>query len=366
MKIFSLLRLRFALALSAVLIMAACSQGTDLSTIEKPEDGVLIGVGGPTDKIRIVGSSTVAPFSITVAEYFGALTPHPTPIVETTGTGGGFKVFCAGLGPQTPSLVNASRRIKPSEAALCAENLRQPPVMFQIGFDGIVLANTKAAPRFNLSKAQIYQALAAELPDSEGGWRDNPHTLWSDVSPDLPASPILVSGPPPTSGTRDSFATLAMEPGALALPEMVALQRADPDTFLRRAHTVRTDGRWIDSGENDSSIINTLLRNEEAIGVLGYSFLEQNLDRIQAAEIDGVAPEFEAIASGDYAISRSMYVYLKRDNLAFVPGLADYMVAHTLEDAFGPDGYLVEKGLIPLTPERREEMRAKAIALSTP
>ena len=340
--------------------LVACGSGTDLSSIPEPDVLVPIAAIGDAQKIKIVGSSTVSPFSTTVAEQFGASSPHPAPIVENTGTGGGFKAFCSAIGPNAPSINNASRKIKEGERALCLEAGIHDPFELKIGYDGIVLANGKAGPDLNLTKTQIFLALAAELPDGQGGWQANPHRYWSDIDPTLPNMRILVSGPPPTSGTRDAFAEIALELGALGVPEMEAILGEDPDTFSTRAREIRNDGAWIDSGENDSSIINTLLRNEDSIGVLGYSFLEQNLDRVKGGKISDIAPTFENISSGQYGVSRSMYFYVKRENLPIVPGLAEFVQEFTQEDAWGPDGYLIEKGLIPLPREDRAAIRLAA------
>lgn len=343
--------------------LAACGPGVDLSAIPEQDSATPVYAIGEAQKIKIVGSSTVAPFSTTVAEQFGAISQHHAPIVETTGTGGGFKAFCNAIGPDEPSIVNASRKIKPSERDLCFQAGILDPLEVQIGYDGIVLANGKSGPDLNLTKAQIFRALAANLPDGAGGWMRNPNRTWQDIDPALPDMRILVSGPPPTSGTRDAFAEIAMEKGALSFPEFQALQVTDFEAFVARAHEVRNDGAWIDSGENDSSIINTLLRNEDSIGVLGYSFLEQNLDRVKAAKIGDVAPTFENITSGEYGVSRSMYFYVKIENGMLVPGLAAFVSEFTQEDAWGPDGYLVDKGLIPLMAEERAAVRAHALAV---
>ena len=352
--------LRSFLAAMATFGAAACGSSTDLADVPEPDILVPIeGLGG-AQKIKIVGSSTVAPFSTTVAEQFGAISEHPAPIVETTGTGGGFKAFCDAIGPDEPSIINASRKIKDGERALCLEAGIIDPFEVKIGYDGIVLANGKSGPDLNLTKTEVFLALAAELPDGEGGWKANPHRYWNDINPALPSMRILVSGPPPTSGTRDAFAEIAMERGALGVPEMAALQEADPMAFSARAREIRNDGAWIDSGENDSSIINTLLRNEDAVGVLGYSFLEQNLDRVKGGRISDIAPTFENISTGAYGVSRSMYFYVKRENLPIVPGLSDYVAEFIQEDAWGPDGYLIEKGLIPLPAEDRSAIRASA------
>lgn len=355
----------WSLAALSLLALSACGPHVDLSSIPEQEDAIAISAIGEAQKIKIVGSSTVAPFSTTVAEQFGAISPHPAPIVETTGTGGGFKAFCNRIGPNEPSIVNASRKIKDSERALCREAGIADPIEVKIGYDGIVLANAKTGPELNLTKAEIFQALAANLPDGSGGWKRNPHRTWSDVNPTLPNMRILVSGPPPTSGTRDAFVEIALETGALAMPEMAALKDSDPEAFTARAREIRNDGAWIDSGENDSSIINTLLRNDDSVGVLGYSFLEQNLDRVKAARISDVAPTFENITRGEYGVSRSMYFYIKQENRDLVPGLADFVSEFTQEDAWGPDGYLIEKGLIPLLPEERQQVRDLALAALT-
>lgn len=319
---------------------------------------------GQAERIRIVGSSTVAPFSTTVAEQFGASTRFSTPIVETTGTGGGFQAFCQGIGPDQPSISNASRRVKASEIALCARAGVTDLVEVRIGFDGIVLGNSKGGPVFELTKREVFLALAETVPDGNGGWIDNPYETWSQISAHLPGEDILVYGPPPTSGTRDAFVEIAMEGGAREVPEMAALREADSDLFAERAHTLRTDGGWIDAGENDTQIIQTLIKNPAAMGVLGFSFLEQNGDRVQAANIAGVEPTFENIANGEYSVSRSMYFYVKAQNEPLVPGLMDFISAFTRDDAWGPEGYLAEKGLIPLPEDERAREREHALAMT--
>lgn len=357
--------MRLGFILLASFALTACGQTKNLSAIPEQSDAPPIYSIGDAEKIRIVGSSTVAPFSTTTAEQFGAISDHPAPIVETTGTGGGFKAFCRSVGPTEPSIVNASRQMKDSEREDCAKAGIIDPVEVKIGYDGIVLANRKSGPVLDLTKAQIFQALAAQLPDGEGGWKQNPHRLWSDVDPSLPEMRILVSGPPPTSGTRDAFVEIAMEGGARHFPQLAELEQTDREMFRTRAHEIRNDGAWIDSGENDSTIINTLLRNEDSVGVLGYSFLEQNLDRVKAATIGGTPPTFENIINRDYQVSRSMYFYVKREHLPLVPGLLAFVEEFTQEDAWGPDGYLADKGLIPLMPEERANVRTETLAALT-
>jgi phosphate transport system substrate-binding protein len=342
-----------------VLILALASCGkTDLSTLDV-SDAVpqRPPVAGDTQKIKIVGSSTVTPFSTTVAERFGATSPYPTPIVETTGTGGGFKAFCQGVGPDQPSLSNASRPIKASETALCASNGVTDIIPLEIGFDGIVVANSKLGPDFDITKTQLFLALAQDIPDGAGGFKANPYKSWNEVDPGLPDEPITVFGPPPTSGTRDAFVELGMEHGAETLPEMAALKVSDSDAFKERAHTIRTDGAWIDFGENDAAVIQSLVKTPTAIGILGYSFLEQNGDRVKGASLAGVPATFDNINSGQYGLSRVMFVYVKEQNIPLVPGLFDFIAYYTDENAFGPDGYLLEKGLIPLSDSDRKAQR---------
>lgn len=350
--------------LTLAAIAAACAPEVDLSDIDAQSGAPPVFAASPDQKIKIVGSSTVYPFTSTVAEQFGAITEFPTPIVESTGTGGGFQAFCQGIGPETASLTGASRPIKASEKELCRKAGVTELVELEIGFDGIVLANAKGSPRLELSEEEIYRALAAELPDGQGGWVKNPNKTWKDVASHLPDMQILVSGPPPTSGTRDAFVELALEDGAVALPELAALKDSDHELFVRKATTIRSDGAWIDSGENDSAIVQTLMRNPESIGVLGYSFLEENLDRLQGATVNGVPPHFDRIANGDYDIARSMYVYIKKQNVPLVPGILDFISEQTQEDAWGPTGYLIDKGLIPLPEAKRKAEREHALSLT--
>lgn len=355
--------MRFKVFLLGVLGLAtACGPSVDLSAIPEQTNAPPIYRAGPDLKIKIVGSSTVAPFATTVAEHFGAATDFVTPIVESTGTGGGFKSFCEAIGPDEPSIVNASRKIKPSESMLCAANGITDLIEVKVGYDGIVLANIRRGPALDLTKAQIFQALAARLPDGTGGWIANPYKNWRDIDSELPDMLILVSGPPPTSGTRDAFAEIVMGEGALFYPEYQALKSGDLKAFQRQAFEIRNDGAWIDSGENDSSIINTLLQNPDAVGVLGYSFLEQNMDRVKGAKIGGVEPVFEEIANGNYGVSRSMYFYVKRQNISLVPGLRAFVDEFTQDYAWGSNGYLIDNGLIPLQAEDRSAIREETLA----
>jgi phosphate transport system substrate-binding protein len=342
--------IRAALPAAFFLAVAACGQ-SDLSKLEDDSAsgaGPVAGTAAAEQKIKVVGSSTVSPFSRTIAERFGATTGFSTPIVESTGTGGGFKAFCGGVGPAQPSISNASRPIKESERELCTAAGVTSITEIPLGYDGIVLANAKEGPQFDLTKQELYLALAKDIPDGQGGFKPNPYKNWNDVAPNLPAKPILVLGPPPTSGTRDAFVELGMELGALEVPALAALKEADEEAFKNYAHTIRTDGAWVDFGENDTAIVQSLVKSPDAIGVLGFSFLEQNGDRVKGARLGGIDPTFEMITAGQYGLARVMYFYVKDQNLPLVPGLAEFVVESVSDGAAGEEGYLVEKGLIPL------------------
>ena len=315
------------------------------------------------DQIQIVGSSTVFPFSTAVAERFGQSTSFKTPVVESTGTGGGMKLFCAGVGLEHPDMTNASRRIKSSEFKKCSDN-GVTIVEVKVGFDGIVLANHKSGPEFYLTAKQIFQALAKQVPDANGNLIDNPNKKWSDVDSRLPDIKIEVLGPPPTSGTRDAFVELAMEGGAKQFPTLKALKKSDKKAFKAVAHAVREDGAYVEAGENDNLIVKKLEANENALGIFGFSFLDQNADKLKGALVDAKAPTFENIAGGDYAISRSLYFYVKKEHVGTVPGIAEFVAEFSAEKAWGPDGYLVDKGLIPLPDADRAAVRKQATDLA--
>ncbi len=315
------------------------------------------------EQIHIVGSSTVFPFSTTVAERFGKKTSFKTPVVESTGSGGGLKLFCQGVGERTPDITNSSRRIKASEVELCASNGVAEIVEVQIGFDGIVLANSKQAERIELTLKQIFLALAKEVP-VDGRLVPNPYKNWSDVDPSLPNRRIEVLGPPPTSGTRDAFVEVAMEGGAKKLPVLAVLKKENKSEFKRVAHSIREDGAYIEAGENDNLIIQKLEANPTALGIFGFSFLDQNEDKIQGSIVDGAEPTFDNIADGEYAISRSLYFYVKKAHVGTVRGLQEFVNEFTSDNASGEEGYLADKGLIPLPDDERAEVRQSAMALS--
>jgi phosphate transport system substrate-binding protein len=322
------------------------------------------------DQIRIVGSSTVFPFAATVAERFGKDGPFKAPIVESTGTGGGMQLFCAGLGEDHPDIANASRKITESELQRCAENGVTEITELKIGFDGIVIANSTEMPQLSVTLDEIYLALAKEVPNGEVGTgftaAPTPYKKWRDVGPSLPGYAIKVYGPPPTSGTRDAFLDLVMEPGCLSFAPIKALKEAGADGEKRAAEicrTLREDGGYVDAGENDELIVQKLKAYPAAFGIFGYSFLYQNADKLQGAAINGVEPNFDTIAGGTYPISRPLYIYVKNAHAQSIPGVREYLAEFTSERALGPVGYLADKGLIPLPPEERLRAHADAASL---
>ncbi len=322
-----------------------------------------IGTAVARDQIQIVGSSTVFPFSTSVAEQFGQKTSFKTPVVESTGSGGGMKLFCTGVGENTPDITNASRRIKENEFRLCGEN-GVTPVEVKIGFDGIVMANAKSGPEMNITRKQIFLALAKEIPGPDGSLIPNPHQKWSDIDPSLPNIKIEVLGPPPTSGTRDAFAEIALEGGAKKIDVLKALRSEDKKAFKKISHAIREDGAYVEAGENDNLIIQKLEANPNAFGVFGFSFLDQNADKVRGAVVNGVEPEFDNIAAGDYPISRSLFFYVKKEHVGVIPGIEDFVAEFTAEDTWGEDGYLADKGLIPLSDEDREAVAESANSMA--
>ena len=318
------------------------------------------------DYIEIVGSSTVYPFTTVVAETFGNKTKFKTPKIESTGTGGGMKLFCSGTGIDTPDITNASRRMKSSEFEDCQKNGVKDIVEVQVGFDGIAIANAKSAEQMELTLKDLFLALAKQVPGKNPGELiANPYQTWSDVNPALPATKIEVLGPPPTSGTRDAFAELAMEGGCKAIPEIAALKSTDGALYKDVCHSVREDGAYIEAGENDNLIVQKLEKNPKALGIFGFSFLDQNADKVQGSKIDGVELSFDTIAEGNYPVSRPLYFYVKSSHVGKIPGIKEFLAEFVTEDAFGEEGYLTEKGLIPMPEERRESFRQAATELKS-
>jgi len=328
------------------------------------------------DNISIVGSSTVYPFATVVAEKFGKTTTFKTPTIESTGSGGGAKLFCSGNGTQHPDITNASRRMKKSELKKCAANGTEV-VEVLIGFDGIVVANSKATAPMNLTRKDLFLALAKNVPSPDGSEAlvPNPYNTWKEVNSSLPASKIAVFGPPPTSGTRDAFAELAMEGGCKQFGWIKDIKKASKaakkagnkslSKSLKKkykgiCHTIREDGGYVESGENDNLIVQKLTKNPEALGIFGFSFLEENESKVQGSLIEGNAPNFETIADKSYPISRPLYFYIKKNHVGVVPGIAEYAAEFTKESTWGPDGYLAERGMIPLSVDLRKKFATNA------
>ncbi len=321
---------------------------------------------GARDYIQIVGSSTVYPFATVVAEKFGKTSGFKTPIIESTGSGGGMKLFCDGVGESHPDITNASRRIKLSEFEKCQANGVKDVIEVKVGYDGIVLGNSNEVDQLELTLRDIFLALAKDVPNPDGSESTipNPHSNWKEVNAALPDSEIEVLGPPPTSGTRDAFAELALEGGCKTFDWIKALKKQDKNAYKALCHTVREDGAYVEAGENDNLIVQKLRENEKALGVFGFSFLDQNSDVIQGSMIDGVPPEFEAIADGSYPVSRPLYFYAKKAHVGLIPGIAEFMAEFTNEAAFGEEGYLVDKGLIPMPTSEREKFRSDTANLT--
>lgn len=319
------------------------------------------------DYISIVGSSTVYPFATVVAEQFGKTSGSKTPKIESTGSGGGFKLFCGGVGVKFPDITNASRAIKSSEMKTCAENGVKDIVEVKIGYDGIVLANSKTVAPLKLSRKDIFMALAKEVPDpaNPGKLVENPYKTWKDVNSSLPDSKIEVLGPPPTSGTRDALVELAMEGGCKKFDFIKAMKKSDKKAYKKLCHTIREDGGYVEAGENDNLIVQKLQANPAAVGIFGFSFLDQNSDVIQGSSIEGTAPTFEAIAEGKYPVSRPLFFYVKKAHVDVIPGMKGYLAEFTSEKAWGEEGYLADKGMIPMPAEERKMFSDNVAALKT-
>jgi phosphate transport system substrate-binding protein len=315
----------------------------------------------PRKHIQIVGSSTVYPFSTTIAETFGRENNFSTPIVEANGTGGGMKLFCSGIGYNYPDFSNASRAIKKSELKKCAKNGITDIVEIKIGYDGIVLANSVEGTKYNLSKEEIFLALAQKVPNKKGDKLvSNNYQLWSDINPKLPKIEIKIYGPPSTSGTRDAFVELVMEE---ACKEFKIFNKIFPNKNIKKkkCHIIRSDDHFIEAGENDNLIIQKLRADSEALGIFGFSFLEENHRIIQAAKVNNTNPTFENIVAGKYEVSRPLFIYFKKEHLNIIPGMREFIKEITSKNTIGTDGYLLQKGLIPLTDLEYNEVRDKVM-----
>ncbi|HLL31194.1 MAG TPA: substrate-binding domain-containing protein [Allosphingosinicella sp.] len=334
----------FAAALAAVLL-AGCGQQSG---------------GGQGQQIQIVGSSTVYPFTTAVAEQFQRTNPGMSAIVESTGTGAGLKLFCGGVGDQHPDMTNASRRIKASEFQDCAKNGVKQVIEVPVGIDGLALIEGKNGANMSLTARDVYAALAAN-PFG----KPNTARTWKDVNPALPAVAIQVYGPPPTSGTRDSLAELILEKGCESDPAMKALKESDKDRHKDLCTKVREDGAYVEAGENDNLLVQKVAANRGAIGVLGYSFLEENADKVRGIPLGGVAPTAETISSLTYPGARQLYLYVKGEHVNVIPGMREFLAEYSR--AWAKGGYLERRGLIPSPAEvqaRGTEAATKLTALT--
>ena len=317
------------------------------------------------DQIRIVGSSTVYPFTTAVAEQFGKANAGKTPIVESTGTGGGMKIFCEGVGEDKADATNASRRIKKSEFEMCEKNGVKDIVELKVGIDGLTIAQSKAGGDIKLTRKQVFQALAENVPDKDGKLVPNPYKNWSDIDPSLPNVKIEVLGPPPTSGTRDSFHELFMEKGAEEFDSLKAMKKdkATEKDFEKVWKSIRKDGAYVEAGENDNVIVQKLDANKNAFGIFGFSFLEENTAKLKGVPIEGAEPTYENISSGKYKGARDLFVYVKKAHVGVIPGLDKFVAEYVSEKAMGADGYLASKGLVALPKDVAAKVKTAAIAM---
>ncbi len=310
--------------------------------------------------IRIVGSSTVYPFSKAVAQKFAAANPGVgAPIVESTGTGAGFKLFCGGVGGGFPDIANASRRIKASEFRLCKANGVSQITEVQVGLDGISLATGKSTALSNVSTLELYYALA-KTPFG----KPNPTKTWKDVNSKYPAIPIRIYGPPSTSGTRSSVEDLLMEPGCASSPAMVAMKKSNEARYNSICKNIRDDGAFVVGGENDNLIVQKLAANPGSVGLFGYSYLEENLGRLKGISLNGVAPSYASIASFKYPGARPLYFYVKNAHVNAIPGIKAFAAEFVRESTFGPRGYLMGLGLIALPDPARKRSQGFATTMT--
>lgn len=317
-----------------------------------------VGVAAARDQIRIVGSSTVFPYSQAVSEEYSSKTGSPAPVVESLGTGGGFRAFCGGIGPDHADITGASRAITASEKELCASNGVTDITEALIGYDGLSLAiSRKNEANWDLTEEQIFRAVAAELPNDAGELVPNPNQTWADVDPSLPATRIVVIGPPPTSGTRDAFVELTLHDGCEAIPFFADLKKTDRDAWNVACSRVRQDGYFVEAGENDNLIVQSLDGDPNAIGIFGYSFLYENADKLKGVSINGVEPTFDSIADATYPVARPLYFYVKNAHRGVIPGLDEFLEEYMSEDALAAGGYLAERGLTPLSEDKIVEVR---------
>ncbi len=339
------------------------------STVAAVGMAAFAGAASARDQIRIVGSSTVYPFTTAVAEQFGKSGAGKTPVVESTGTGGGMKLFCAGLGDANPDITNASRPIKKGEFEDCQKNGVTDIVEIKVGIDGLTIAQAKSGGEIKLTRKQVFQALAEQVPDKDGKLVANPYKKWSEIDPSLPDVKIEVLGPPPTSGTRDSFHELFMEKGAEGFDSLKAMKDDDKKNstknFEKVWKSIRKDGAYVEAGENDNVIVQKLEANKDAFGIFGYSFLEENAGKLKGVAIEGVEPDYDTISSGKYKGSRPLFIYVKKQHVGVVPGIDKFGAEYVSEKALSKDGYLARKGLIALPQDEAAKSREDALALKT-
>jgi phosphate transport system substrate-binding protein len=300
-----------------------------------------------------------------VAEQFAKSGGGKAPVVESTGTGGGFKLFCAGVGVGHPDVSNASRRIKKSEFETCQKNGAKDIIEIKVGYDGLSIAQSKAGTPTKLTMAQVFLALADQVPDKDGKLVANPNKKWSDIDKSLPSINIEVLGPPPTSGTRDAFHELFMEVGALQIPALKELRKTDSKAFDKAWKSLRRDGPYVEAGENDNVIVAKLVANKNAYGIFGFSFLEENTDKLRGVAIEGVVPTFEAIADSSYKGSRPLFIYVKKQHIGVVPGLDKFVAEYVSDKSMGKEGYLSRKGLVPLPAKELKDVQKAALAQTT-
>lgn len=329
-----------ALVVTSALVLSACGGNGSGSAAR--------------DSIRAVGSSTVYPFATAVAEAFSKDGKFKSPVIESTGTGAGMKLFCAGVGTANPDIENASRRMKASEYADCAKNGVKDIVEIQIGLDGIAFAEANNGPAMKLTTEDIYKALAA-TPFGKPNVAKN----WSDVNPALPAEPILVYGPPSTSGTRDALAELILTKGCESDPAMKALKESDKDKHKAYCTKVREDGAYIDAGEKDNLIVAKISQNPKAIGVFGFSFVEGNMDKLHGVPVNGITPTYATVSDFSYPGARPLYIYVKAAHLTAIRGLKEFVAAFAAN--WGPEGLMKARGMV-LAPE---DVRANSAKIAT-
>lgn len=335
-------RFTAALAALATLALAGCDAGG----------------GGARNSVRAVGSSTVYPFAKVVSENFARANPDdPSPLIESTGTGNGIQLFCSGLGANTPDIVNASRRMKPSEFEKCVANGVKDVVELQVGLDGIAFASAQGGIMLNLSPKIVYEALAAR---PYGG--EQKSKLWSDVDPALPATPILVYGPPSTSGTRDALKELVLEAGCNTNPEMKALKESDAQRYGQVCTEVRSDGGYVDQGEQDNLIVQKIESNPRAVGIFGFSYLEENADKVQGLPMNGVPPTFDNISSFAYPGARPLFIYIKKAHMRAIPGLEAFI--QEWAKSWSKSGPLARIGMVAMSPEAMTANARKASELT--